>query len=818
MLKRLMMTVLMTLCVGMAECWSQATPASQMEALSRGLVVVPGKSTGVFVSWRLLGTEDSDAVTFDVLRDGTPVATDIADATSYADTRGNASHQYQVVKKVDGVAVDTSAVSMPWSQPFMQLHLSRPAAGSDCTYSPNDCSVGDVDGDGEHEIFVKWDPSNAKDNSQNGKTGNVYLDCYRVDWHAGGTEQNAELLWRVDLGVNIRAGAHYTQYMVYDFDGDGRAELMCKTAPGSKDGQGEYVNQAASLPVIRNASNTADHRNSNGRIVGGHEYLTVFEGLTGRAIHTIYYNPNRDAGLGGAATGTFNWDDRSGKKDYADYGNRGERYLAAVAHLDGPEGRAYGIFSRGYYTYAFIWAVGFDGKELKQKWFHSSKSKTQYNVTDSLGKTRTYTASKSKAGEGRNTMFGNGNHNLSVADVDGDGCDEIVWGSAALDHDGTLLYATGFGHGDAMHLADHCPDRPGLELFDIHEDKGTYSWDLHDAGTGEIIHKGGNKGVDNGRGIASQLSQDHRGSFFSSSDDRSQRSAVTGNMVSGGSTSMNFRIYWDGDLQDELLDGTKIDKWNGSGTTRLYIKGKNPYDYGNSSSCNGTKNTPNLQADLFGDWREEIILWNSVDAATLNVFTTAEPTTYRVPTLMHDHTYRMGIAWQNVAYNQPPHLGYYLPDRYAPSVSLVDGSPKEQTILLGQPMQPVTVEYNANTQALNVDSTYTPSSKRRGLLTTEFTRTNDYKQRLATFEGTPSELGDYTIVLKATTKQGDCVGPRYERFTIHVTDEADGIANPSECPAGDRDVYDLQGRRLPEVKKGVCIVRQDNREAKLVKN
>lgn len=281
---------------------------------------------------------------------------------------------------------------------------------------------------------------------------------------------------------------------------------------------------------------------------------------------------------------------------------------------------------------------------------------------------------------------------------------------------------------------------------------------------------------------------------------------------------MNFRIYWDGDLQDELLDGTKIDTWNGSSTTRLYIKGKNPYDYGNSSACNGTKNTPNLQADLFGDWREEIILWNSADAATLNVFTTAEPTTYRVPTLMHDPTYRMGVAWQNVAYNQPPHLGYYLPDRYAPSVSLVEGSPKEQTILLGQPMQPVTVEYNANTQVLNVDSTYTPSSKRRGLLTTEFTRTNDYKQRQVTFEGTPTELGDYTIVLKATTKQGDGVGPHYERFTIHVTDEADGIANPSECPAGDRDVYDLQGRRLPEVKKGVCIVRQDNREAKLVKN
>ena len=643
---------------------AQVTPQRQMEPLSRGLVAVPAETSGMFVSWRLLGTEDMPDVTFDLLRDGKTIAAGLKSTTCYSDTEGKSGCQYQVVKRVDGEAVDTSAVSRPWSQPFMQLHLQRPVAVGSCTYLPNDCSVGDVDGDGEYELFVKWEPSNAKDNSQHGKTGNVFLDCYRVDWRAGGDSQQARLLWRVDLGVNIRAGAHYTQFMVYDFDGDGRAEMMCKTAPGSKDGQGQYVNQAATLAAIKHAPNNVDYRNSRGRIVGGEEYLTVFDGQTGRAVHTIYYNPNRDTGLGGAATGTFNWDDRSGRKDYASYGNRGERYLAAVACLDGPEGRAYGIFSRGYYTYAFVWAVGFDGQELKQKWFHASRSKSQYTVTDSLGTSQTYDAPESWAGEGRNTLYGNGNHNLSVADVDGDGCDEIIWGSAALDHDGRLLYATGFGHGDALHLADHCPDRPGLELFDVHENRGTYSWDLHDAATGEIIHKGGNKGVDNGRGIASQIAADHRGSLFSSADDRSQRSAVTGSVVSARFTSLNFRIYWDGDLQEELLDGTKIDKWTGNGTSRLYLHGKSLSDYGCSSACNGSKNTPNLQADLLGDWREEIILWDSSDAATLNVFTTAEPTPYRVPTLMHDHTYRMGVAWQNVAYNQPPHLGYYLPDRF----------------------------------------------------------------------------------------------------------------------------------------------------------
>ena len=251
-------------------------------------------------------------------------------------------------------------------------------------------------------------------------------------------------------------------------------------------------------------------------------------------------------------------------------------------------------------------------------------------------------------------MYGNGNHNLSVADVDGDGADEIIWGAAALDNDGTMLYATGYGHGDAMHLADHNPDHPGLEVFKVHE--GAQGWDLHDAATGEILLSAEGDS-DNGRGIAAQLSADHRGSLFSSANDRQQRSAMTGEVVSKGSTSLNFRIYWDGDLQEELLDGTKLDKWNGSGTTRLYINGKNPYDYNASSACNGTKATPNLQADLFGDWREEIILWSANDNATLNIFTTYLTTNFRVPTLMHDHTYRTGIAWQNVAYNQPPHIG-----------------------------------------------------------------------------------------------------------------------------------------------------------------
>ena len=636
---------------------AQITPITQMEQLNRGVVALPANSGGNFVSWRFLGTDDNDS-RFDVVKNGTTIATDLK-VTNYTDAEGDSNSEYQIITKVNGEAISTSEPVKAWGEIYKKLKLDCPAKGAQGgTYSPNDCSAGDVDGDGEYEIIVKWDPSNSQDNSNGGKTDNVYLDCYKL---------NGTKLWRIDLGVNIRAGAHYTQFQVYDYDGDGKAEMMCKTAPGSKDGLGNYVNQAATDDKIKAASNTKDWRTSAGRINGGHEYLTVFNGLTGEAIHTIAYYPTRNAKVElSEAAGTYNWDDRDGKNDKGDYGNRGERYLAATAYLDGPDKNPSGIFCRGYYTYAHIWAVDFDGQQLKTRWLHSSDARTTYKLRDADGNSKTYKGNTCYSGLKRYTMYANGNHNMSIADVDGDGKDEIIWGSAALDDDGKMLYSVGFGHGDAIHLADLNPDRPGLELFDVHEEKGDYSWDIHDAATGEILMKGGPKGADNGRGVAADIVADNRGYEFWSSyggaenaADRNQNpfSAQTGKQVISQKGSMNFRIYWDGDLQDELFDGTNISNWKGSSfeTTALGI-------YNASSSCNGTKATPNLLADLFGDWREEVILWSANDNATLNIFTTNIPTTYRVPTLMHDHTYRMGICWQNTAYNQPPHLGYYLPD------------------------------------------------------------------------------------------------------------------------------------------------------------
>ena len=625
--------------VGMS-VMAQTTPTSQMEKLSRGLVVIPSNSgSGEFVSWRLLGTDNASTTTFDVIRNGTTIAKNLKNVTSYLDTGGSSSSKYQVAKRVNGVITETTDAVTPWSNVYKSLKLSRPKAG----YSPNDCSVADVDGDGEYELIVKWDPSDSKDNSQSGKTNAVYIDCY---------EFTGTRLWRIDLGYNIRAGAHYTQFLVYDFDGDGKAELMCKTAPLSKDGKGNYVTAAATDSNIKNASQT-NYRSSTGYILSGPEYLTVFNGQTGAAIHTVWYNPNRAGGYGAAA-------DHPEKSFWGDnYGNRCDRYLACVAYLDGSSSTPSAVFCRGYYTRAYLWAVKFNGSTISTKWLSAHTSKNSVTVTNSSGSSTTKTYSTSTSGSGSATLYGNGNHNLSVADVDGDGKDEILYGSGAVDNDGSLLYATGYGHGDAIHVSDFAPDRSGLEVFQVHEES-PYGWDLHDAATGKILYSS-TGGSDNGRGIAGCFLSNARGGQMASSNDRQLRSCVNNSVLSTKSTSVNFRIYWDGSLYDQLFDKT-ITKTNGSSITTLF----SPTNYNNSTTCNSTKATPCLQADIFGDWREEIIMWNSSDSCTINIFSTTETTSYRVPTLMHDHVYRMGVAWQNVAYNQPPHLGYYLPD-YATS-------------------------------------------------------------------------------------------------------------------------------------------------------
>ncbi|MDO5447651.1 MAG: dockerin type I domain-containing protein [Prevotellaceae bacterium] len=752
---------------------SLKTNKLQMENLNRGMVVVP-TSQGNFISWRFLGTDNNDT-SFDLYYNGNRIKTfGLNSPTSYLHSGVSTSAEYKLVALQDGIPTD-STTATKWGNRVMKLKLDRPQGGTNksgsYSYVPNDCSVGDVDGDGEYEIIVKWDPTNSQDNSNDGYTGNVYLDCYKL---------NGTKLWRIDLGVNIRAGAHYTQFLVFDFDKDGKAEMICKTAPGSKDGAGNYVCLAADEDEIRNVDNTKDHRNSSGYVLAGAEYLTVFNGETGKAVHTVFYNPNRAGEIGGAPSGSNKsyWGD--------DYGNRCDRYLATVAYIDGAEALPCAIMCRGYYTRAFLWAVKYEGGKLRTKWLHHASSETIYQLTDSTGTKKNYSRLRVPNTSGENTSshtaYGQGAHAVEAGDVDGDGCDEIIYGSAAIDHDGNQIYSTGLGHGDALHLADMDPDRPGLEVFMPHED-GKFGDDMHDAATGEILVRGFTSD-DNGRGIAADISTKYRG--YEMWSGVSYLRNCKGDNVTTNRPSKNFRVYWDGDVSDELLDGTSITKWNSSnnGTTTLVNFGSSTWN--NAGSCNSTKSTPCLSADIFGDWREEVLEYSTTDNATLNIYTTTETTKMRIPTLMHDNIYRLSVAAEQCCYNQPPHLGYYLPDFVKSEMECLTAN-QEQTVVLGDSIETITMRWvNCGSAAFSMaykdGATKITSPGGIGL-----TQTKDNDLSTLTLTGKPTEAGLYEVILKTMSDfSGESITDTL-KINVIGTDYLVGDANTD----GEVDVADI---------------------------
>ncbi|MFB3160255.1 rhamnogalacturonan lyase [Neobacillus sp. 179-J 1A1 HS] len=705
-------------------------PGIQLEYLDRGLVAAP-TSQGIFLSWRLLANEVKGysetgltGVNFNVYRDGKQIAT-VEDSTNFVDKDGNSDSRYYVRSVLNGKELDQSASISPWKQSYVDLKLQKPAdgvtpAGENYTYSANDMGVGDVDGDGQYEYFVKWDPSNSKDVSQKGYTGNTYIDCYKFD----GT-----LLYRIDLGVNIRSGAHYTQFLVYDFDGDGKSEIMFKTAPGTKvikfDKAGnitsekyitmpqkdidagysnqddyrmsreDYYNHVVKMfmgwseheEVIKgnwpstleeafgiekqytyplskeDAESLTDYfmdvyapkrsgnnklREFEGFILEGPEYLTVFNGETGEEMDTIDYKPGRhDDGL--------MWGDYAMAR--IEPGNRVDRYLANVAYLDGD--KPYAVFARGYYTRANLVTYSWDGKELKENWAVDSGWTPMTNPFNDGPHGRDGTDPE------YGTLTTQGAHSLSAADVDGDGKQEIVYGSATIDDDGSLLYSSmdkmpeqsaapgttaRLGHGDAVHVTDIDPSRPGMEIFMVHEGAAwaPYGYSLRDAKTGEIIY-GGYTGKDTGRGMVGDVDPSKPGL---------ETWAVglwtaAGERISTSAPGTNMNIKWAADMTTQIVNGS------GNGTTTIddWKKGR-VLTATDTRTNNGTKGNPSLVADIFGDWREELLV-RTADSSAIRIYTSTEVTNHKLYTLMHDAQYRAEIARQSTAYNQPSYTSFY---------------------------------------------------------------------------------------------------------------------------------------------------------------
>lgn len=709
----------------------------QREKLGRGLTAIQ-RPDGIFVSWRLF-LEETDGYNdtgmtgadFALYRDGKRIAV-ITDSTNYLDKDGTVKSRYQVAPVMNGEEGEKCAPVSPWKngKNYLDIPLHKPEGGvarpgtmhpegEIFTYSANDMSVGDVDGDGEMEYFVKWDPSNSHDVSHRGYTGRCLIDCYKL----GG-----RLLWRLDMGPNIRAGAHYTQFMVYDFDGDGKAEMCVKTAPGTKmtvygeDGSvisekcitllpediaagvsntDDYVCSAQDYrshmadvfqgwrdhPEVKNghwpdtleacfgipqhyayplnrqdAEALADYfiqvyapsRSDKNRldqfegfIYEGPEYLTMFSG-DGRELETISFPvPRQDDGL--------LWGDYSMRR--IEPCNRVDRFLSAVAYLDGE--RPSVIIGRGYYTRTTVTAYDFRNGHFEKRFTADSGHVVMKNP---------FNDDSCHGGQGTDPVYGllagQGNHSMAIADVDGDGYQEIVYGAAVIDHDGSLLYSSygkmpdgsmaKFGHGDSMHCGVIDPDRPGMQIFNVFEGAKAAPWGfaLRDAETGEVIF-GEPADTDLGRCMVGDIDPKTRGLQCWVHDTFDCK----GNKLNVPILGTNASIRWAADLSTQLIDGANYLTGDHIGRIVDNTHGVmlEPED---TLTNNGTKGNPCLIADLFGDFREEILL-RTRDSSAIRIYMNTDITSHKLFTLLHDIQYRVGVAWQNNCYNQPCYPKFY---------------------------------------------------------------------------------------------------------------------------------------------------------------
>lgn len=587
-----------------------------MEKLDRS-VVAQKVSNGVYVNWRITSDEWYNT-SYKLYRDGSLIFTATnTGASNYLDAAGTINSKYSVSSVRNGIESAQSAQASVLTRTYLEIPVRDIKSLGKTQYYLNDATTADLDGDGQYEIIVKrmnrdWSATN---------TNFTYFEAYKLD----GT-----FMWAIDVGPNITMDVEIN-IAAFDFDGDGKAEVFMRSSDGTIFGL-DKNNQNGTPVGDRNGDGYINYRQApfngiggDGFMNAGPEYLSLIDGMTGKELDWANFIPRGTSG---------DWGD--------DYGHRANKFFFGAPYLDGKKPSLF--IGRGIYTMHKMQTYDIVNKKLVKKW---------YWETTSWGQTF-----KGKWDDSPKSYMGQGYHNYTIADVDDDGKDEINWGSMSIDDDGLPLYSTELGHGDAQHYGDFDPYRKGQEMFACNETSpGT---NLRDAKTGKMLYRRVAPS-DVGRACAGNISDAYKGT------------EIWGNGVGLSATDRvemnhfgvaeNYCIYWDGDLLQELLDHSgfststgvgygAITKFNGYGNISTLLAA-------DAYSCNYTKGTPCLQADIMGDWREEAIWWRS-DSLALRVYTTPIVTNNRIYTLMHDHQYRQAICWQMCGYNQPPHTSFYL--------------------------------------------------------------------------------------------------------------------------------------------------------------
>ena len=619
-----------------------STPASAQrftDILDRGLVAVNmGGST--FLSWRILADEYF-GVTYNVYRDGVKLNTEPLTVSNYTDS--GVGTNYTVKAVVNGMEQSQSAsISSLWPSSAkgndVDMYLSGridltlatvyDRNGNDVTanYSPNDAEFADLDGDGQLEMIIKRlntvDAANVY--PQSNTTEFVVIDAYDINWQRG----TATLMWRIDCGPNmVSLNSTEINVIAYDWDMDGKAEVVLRGADNmivyGNDGRNQLYTIGDMTLNTRNTfipSNGAQYAWTH----TGNEYLLYLNGQTGALYQQTEYPLKR---LEYASNLPDEWGGRG-------YGHNSSKYFFGAPYFDGRKPSLF--MARGIYGTHKMIAMDLNGHTWSERW--------SWNCRDTSS-----------------PWYGQGYHNFVVADVDEDGRDEIVYGSMVIDDNGKGLYTTGYGHGDAQHVSDFNPYRKGLEFFGCLEDEPTWGCNYRDAATGEMLYKFTSSG-DDGRCMMDNISKNYPGSLGHSSASQTISSVRKGEVSDASSIfhfkasniSLNFRIYWDGDLLSELLDSPGT-----MGQPMIYKPEVGRLLTGAVGNMNNdSKNNPCFQGDIIGDWREEIVVRNGSNA--VSIYTSVIPSEYPIPCLWFDHQYRQAMVWQMMAYNQPPHVSYFL--------------------------------------------------------------------------------------------------------------------------------------------------------------